>query len=291
MEKQHHTAHNNNMYSCPMHPDVTGKKGDKCPKCGMELVPVLENSSAKVDVTLHTLPQVIEAGTSAKLIFKFKENDQNAPLDIAHEMKVHLMVVDEDLTWFHHIHPKEQTDSTYIVSETFPKGGKYILFTDHKPQGAAQAVDKKEVTVKGNSDSNKANFTPKFVSVVNGYTATLENGNNLKTNKTQLLEISIEKDGKKLSENDIEPYLGATAHIAMIGKEDKEFLHIHPISDKRFPIYAETHINKQGIYRLWVEFQTNGKVHTADFTVNVLRGDEDHQEGAHHHHHKELKKE
>ena len=22
-------------YTCPMHPEVTGKQGDKCPKCGM----------------------------------------------------------------------------------------------------------------------------------------------------------------------------------------------------------------------------------------------------------------
>lgn len=25
------------VYACPMHPDVTGKKGDKCPKCKMDL--------------------------------------------------------------------------------------------------------------------------------------------------------------------------------------------------------------------------------------------------------------
>ncbi len=25
------------MYACPMHPEVTGNKGDKCSKCGMEL--------------------------------------------------------------------------------------------------------------------------------------------------------------------------------------------------------------------------------------------------------------
>jgi len=25
-------------YACPMHPEVTGKKGDKCPKCEMDLV-------------------------------------------------------------------------------------------------------------------------------------------------------------------------------------------------------------------------------------------------------------
>lgn len=25
------------MYACPMHPEVTGKKGEKCSKCGMNL--------------------------------------------------------------------------------------------------------------------------------------------------------------------------------------------------------------------------------------------------------------
>lgn len=25
------------IYACPMHPDVTGKAGDRCPKCGMAL--------------------------------------------------------------------------------------------------------------------------------------------------------------------------------------------------------------------------------------------------------------
>ncbi|MBP6390160.1 MAG: hypothetical protein KA175_00415 [Flavobacteriales bacterium] len=24
-------------YACPMHPEVTGNKGDTCPKCGMDL--------------------------------------------------------------------------------------------------------------------------------------------------------------------------------------------------------------------------------------------------------------
>jgi hypothetical protein len=25
------------LYACPMHPEVTGKKDDKCSKCGMDL--------------------------------------------------------------------------------------------------------------------------------------------------------------------------------------------------------------------------------------------------------------
>lgn len=32
MGKQDHQ-----LYACPMHPEATGKKDDKCPKCGMKL--------------------------------------------------------------------------------------------------------------------------------------------------------------------------------------------------------------------------------------------------------------
>lgn len=29
----------NTTYACPMHPDITGKDGDKCSQCGMALKP------------------------------------------------------------------------------------------------------------------------------------------------------------------------------------------------------------------------------------------------------------
>jgi len=35
-------------YACPMHPDVTGKEGDTCSKCGMKLEPVKEADSTMV---------------------------------------------------------------------------------------------------------------------------------------------------------------------------------------------------------------------------------------------------
>ena len=284
MENKHRT-HQESTYTCPMHPDVKGTKGDKCPKCGMDLVVPSQENLAKVEVKLTTEPQSIGAGIPTELVFAFQENNNNTPLDISHEMKVHLLIVDENLTWFRHIHPKEMADGYYSITETFPFSGKFFLFSDFKPQGMASIVDKKEITVKGVSRNQNADFSTKLVSEVDGYTLTLENGNEFKTNSTQSLKFTVEKDGEKLSESDIEPYLGATAHIAMIGKEDKDFLHIHPISDKHFPIYAEAHIKKPGIYRIWVEFQTNGKVHTADFTVNVQQGNEEHPEGSEHHHH------
>lgn len=32
-------------YACPMHPDITGKQGDICSKCGMELEAVKTDST------------------------------------------------------------------------------------------------------------------------------------------------------------------------------------------------------------------------------------------------------
>ena len=41
------TESTSQLYACPMHPEVTGKKGEKCSKCGMELTePVVQNEAA-----------------------------------------------------------------------------------------------------------------------------------------------------------------------------------------------------------------------------------------------------
>ncbi|MFA6274079.1 MAG: DUF3347 domain-containing protein [Candidatus Paceibacterota bacterium] len=41
-------ADSNELFACPMHPEVTGKKGEKCSKCGMELTePVAQTGADK----------------------------------------------------------------------------------------------------------------------------------------------------------------------------------------------------------------------------------------------------
>lgn len=85
-------------------------------------------------------------------------------------------------------------------------------------------------------------------------------------------------------ESDLQQYLEASAHIVMISQVDKEFLHIHPISDSRFPIFAQTYIKKAGVYSMWAQFKIDGQVYTAAFTVNVKQGGKSDSEDKNHAH-------
>ena len=283
--ENHQHSNTESVYACPMHPEVTGKQGDKCSKCGMVLKAVRQPESDQYQVLLSTLPRPVEAGKPANLVLAIKENGHDVPLDISHEMKIHLMVVSEDLSWFRHIHPMQQADGTYTVTEMFPNGGKYFLFVDFKPSGGAQTLSILEIGVQGQQMAASGEDTNKWISQTDGYKVTLENGNDFKTNRAQHLKISVEKEGKKLSESDLQQYLGASAHIVMIGKADKDFLHIHPVSDSRYPVFAETRVGKAGIYRMWVQFKIDGQVHTADFRVDVAKGENNNRESHQGHHH------
>jgi hypothetical protein len=126
-------------YACPMHPEVTGKEGDKCSKCGMPLEPVEAAATGNVKMEFSSGSNPIEAGKPATFSFiPVNNNDKNAKvtLDVVHEEPIHLIVVSEDLSWFDHIHPKQQGDA-YNVTLTFPHGGEYIFFADYKPKEAS----------------------------------------------------------------------------------------------------------------------------------------------------------
>ena len=50
-------------YACPMHPEVTGKDGDECTKCGMklELVKSADSSTAAADTVKKSIPKEVHA--------------------------------------------------------------------------------------------------------------------------------------------------------------------------------------------------------------------------------------
>jgi hypothetical protein len=260
-------------YACPMHPEVTGHKGDKCPKCGMSLEKV--NAESNISMKLVTNPGSIDAGKEVELAFTPKDQSDSTvvvELQETHEKLIHVIAVNEELTWFDHIHAEPDNTGAYKVTETFPAAGKYLVYADYKSALAGPQTDKLEVNVLGNKNgSSDHQHQAKIKTEADGYSLSIQNGSNLKTGSVSLA-IVLEKNGKKVQRADIEDYLGAVAHIILISQDDKDFVHIHPESSEISPIHAHADISKPGLYRMWVQFQTNGKVHTADFTLNVEQG-------------------
>lgn len=231
-----------------------------------------QSGDEKTEVEIASEPQQVIAGLPVNLKISITEKGKQVLLETIHEMKIHLLIVNEELSWFDHLHPREQPDGTYHISETFPAAGKYLLFTDYKPVGTVPGVKLNRMEATGTIIALPQKPKTKLETTVDGYTVSLVNGNELTTNSVQGLKFSIVKDGRELQEKDMQPYLGATAHIVMISRAGYDFLHIHPVSHNRFPVYAETYIQKTGLYRMWVQFKVNDMIHTADFTVPVVKG-------------------
>ncbi|HEV7329475.1 MAG TPA: heavy metal-binding domain-containing protein [Flavisolibacter sp.] len=291
-------AGHEHTFRCPMHPEVTGKEGDTCPKCGMKLerstnVPTAANAYY---MQFITTPSVIEPNKEVILSFTPKKKQapgEQVPLDIEHEKKIHLILVNDDLSWFDHIHPEYTADGSYQVRANFPAPGKYKAFADYKPTGAGHVVDKIEITVPGSVPAKKNLTAEKLTGHSNNYSFSLTPaGGKFITGPGMHMQGVIRKDGREIDASTLDNYLGAKAHIVVISLEDKEYLHVHPeVAAGRFGIH--TTFDKPGIYRGWIQFNADGKLHTIDFTMNVQPGTaaaksstvHDHNNAADHSHH------
>ena len=287
----HADGDHEHTYACPMHPEVTGKEGDECPKCGMKLVLVDDEASRNEYYMAFNATPAVEAGKDATLSFtpKIKGKDSEmVPLDIQHDKKLHLIVVSKDLAYFDHIHPEFQSSGSYDIAvlptgkdytngrfanETkFEQGGDYVLFADYLPSGATHQVERVELAVSGNAYKPTRFTAPKTVIMVDDYEVSLvpEGGKFFSKGTTHIAGI-IKKDGKEISPEQFENYLGAKAHVVVISEDTKDYLHVHPeVENGRLDLHAE--FGKTGVFRGWLQFQTEGKVHTADFVIVAEEG-------------------
>jgi hypothetical protein len=107
---------------------------------------------------------------------------------------------------------------------------------------------------------------------VDGYTVSLHG--DLLADASSRLTLSISKDGTPIT--DLQPYLGAYGHLVALRDGDLAYLHVHPDGtpgDGRtrpgpeITFYAD--VPSAGSYRLYLDFQHGGRVHTAEFTATA----------------------
>ena len=69
---------------------------------------------------------------------------------------------------------------------------------------------------------------------------------------------------------DLEPYLGAPGHLLIVDSDLKFAIHGHPEGQSSGPEVAfDPVLPSAGRYKLWVQFQRNGRVVTVPFVIEV----------------------
>lgn len=261
-------------YACPMHPEVTSTQpGQKCPKCGMELVHNDHVANGKTyQMKFEPRPMTLVAGQPVTLTYTPQEKGNEAapvPLALVHEKKIHLIIVRKDLSAFYHEHPEYTAEGTYRVPFTFAKGGDYVLFQDYTPAGGGHQLGRQPVTVQGPKYTPVKFSNDQMQWQKDGYQATLSFDKPLKKGQLLGMKINLTKGGQPVK--DLDNYLGALGHVVVISEDTERYLHVHPNdqADKGPTIGFNTNFEAPGRYRVFLQFNHAGQIHTADFTINV----------------------
>jgi hypothetical protein len=181
--------------------------------------------------------------------------------DVTHEKRMHLILARRDLTGFQHLHPELGADGTWSADVRLDAAGSYRLFADFSHDDTARTLAA-DLRVDGNADLRPLPAPQPATASDGGYDVRLDAGR-VGANSEADLRFTITRDGAPVG---TEPYLGAGGHLVALREGDMAFLHVHPMDDGvRFAATFPT----AGRYRLFLQFQHAGRVHTVAFTQEV----------------------
>ncbi|MQS15513.1 hypothetical protein F7Q99_25390 [Streptomyces kaniharaensis] len=215
------------------------------------------------------------AGQAAGYAFVITGPDGKPVTDFAVDQtkKLHFYAVRTDLTGYQHLHPAMAADGTWTADLAALTPGTWRLYTSFTPNaGSGKGTDfvlSRTVTVPG--DATTTPLPPaSTTATVDGYTVTVQ-GEPM-AGMAHPLTVTFAKDGQPVT--DLQPYLDTYAHVSAFHEGDQAFAHFHPQATAggdhggpNLTFHAE--LPKPGNWRVFLQFQTAGQLHTAALTLHV----------------------
>jgi hypothetical protein len=235
--------------------------------------PVPGLAVSEAGYTLVPTTTFFTAGREESLRFTVRGPDGHpvTAYDRTHEKDLHLIVVRRDLSGFRHVHPARDATGTWGIPFTFGSGGTWRVFADFAPTGLGRTITLgTDVNVSGTYVPVRLPKASNGTSV-DGYDVTLA-GRPVAGEEAELA-FRISRAGKAVT--DLQPYLGAYGHLVSLRDGDLAYLHNHPAELAQAggqggpEVRFSTTFPTPGMYRLFLDFQHAGTVHTAEFTVKV----------------------
>lgn len=223
-----------------------------------------------LDLATSTLP----VGRPTSFAFRILGPDGQAVTRYSrtHDKDLHLIVVRRDTTGFQHLHPHRDEHGQWRVPLTLPAAGAYKVFADFTPDRRTKALTlAADINVAGQYEPQPLPAAAR-TATVDGYTVSLVG--NLVPGQESKLTLRVSNDSVPV--HDLQPYLAAYGHLVALRTSDLAYLHVHPDGEPGdgrtqpgpdITFYAL--VPSEGSYRLFLDFQHGGVVHTAEFTATA----------------------
>jgi len=173
--------------------------------------------------------------------------------DVEHTKRMHLIVVRRDMTGFQHLHPRQDADGSWSVPLALREPGAYRVFADFSLGGEPRTLAT-DLAIDGDVRTTPLPAPTRTVRT-----------DGLEVTMSDDLRFSITRDGRPVA---VQDYLGAKGHLVALREGDLAFLHVHP---DEHSLRFEATFPTAGRYRLFLQFQVDGRVPTAAFTQAVGR--------------------
>lgn len=194
--------------------------------------------------------------------------------DTFQEKLMHLIVVSDNLQFFSHLHPNYKDNGRFEVEARFPQAGGYTFFSDYKPTGQTEQVSVLKTQVAATSPTAPKidlNRTKTFNDIKVNLALSEPT---VKAGKEVTLMFNLQDASNNQPLTDLQPYLGERGHLVILKQSSlltrEDYIHAHAMKDTPTgQVHFMTSFPQPGKYKLWGQFNRNGKIVTADFWINV----------------------
>lgn len=242
-----------------------------------------EHGEVAKTLAVKMLPQgELKAGKTTKMLMQIATVKDSKPvtpeeINLVHTQRVHLLVIDPTLTDYHHIHPTPTGKAGEWAFDFTPKkDSSYRIWTDVTPAATGKQEYIKTDIGKSSITSHEMDKTLINKSEAGGYQFALSFDEPLVAEKPVMGKVIVtDKAGKPVS--NLQPVMGAFAHIVGFGEDGNTILHIHPMGkeptaeSERGGPELQFHIEpeKAGFVKLFVQTRIDGKDLFAPMSVIV----------------------
>lgn len=249
---------------------------------------------ANVAVALSADPGYV---ASREALLRFTLTEDGKPFTeatLSHDRLLHAIIISQDFRTFSHVHAEDgagdilsmRRSGVFEIPYTFRTSGPHLLALDLRARTTAITQFFK-ISVDGSPAQSTIDRDFARTKTVEGYTVTFGAPEKIRKGDYVTFSYTVMKDG--LPVLDLEPYLSAPMHLAIVSETFDSFMHTHgelPHGDEgssgghthhgdALPVAfgptvnAHAFLGERGILHIFGEFKHKGKVIPTHFAVEV----------------------